>query len=171
MILMLTADNNWNIGLKGEMLIDLHEDLKRFKEKTVGNIVIMGRSTLEAIPGQKALPDRINLVMTRNPDFKREGIISVNSVDHLFEILEELNPDGSKKVFVTGGESIVDQLLKYCSKAYITKILKTFENHDRSIPNLDKLDEWKKVKEGEIISQDGIDYKYVDYLRKDETGK
>lgn len=166
MILILTADNNWKIGLKGEMLVDLEEDLKRFKAKTVGNIIIMGRSTLEAIPSQKALPDRINLVMTRNPEFKREGIITINSIDHLFKTLKEINGDGSKDVFVTGGESIVRQLLKYCNKAYITKILKTFQNHDTSIPNLDKLDEWKRVEESEIINQDGIEYRYVDYIRQ-----
>lgn len=166
MILMLTADEKWNIGLKGQMLIDLDEDLKRFKEKTTGNIIIMGRKTLAAVPGQKALPDRINIVMTRNKDFKRKNIITVNSIDHLFEVLESINDDKSKEVFVTGGASIVDQLLKYCDRAYITKILKTFPEHDTSIVNLDKAEDWKIVDEGKIIEQENIKYRYVDYVRK-----
>lgn len=164
MILILTADENWRIGLKGKMLVDLSEDLKRFKEKTTGNIIIMGRSTLEAMPGEKALPNRINLVMTRNKDFKQEGIIAINSVEDLFETLHRINRDKSKKVFVTGGESIVKQLLQYCNKAYITKILKDFKEHDTSIPNLDELDGWKKVWEGDIIRQNSIEYRYVDYI-------
>lgn len=165
MILMLTADENWNIGLKGKMLIDLKEDLKRFKEKTMGNIIIMGRSTLEAVPGEKALPGRINIVMTRNKNFKKDDIIAANSLDGLFEILEDINRDGSRDVFVIGGESIVQQLLKYCDKAYVTKILKSFKNHDTSIPSLDKDKDWKIYSEGEIIEQDDIEYKYVEYRR------
>lgn len=166
MILMLTADEKWNIGLKGEMLIDLEEDLKRFKEKTTGNIIIMGRKTLMAVPGEKALPHRINIVMTRDKTFKKKDIVAVNSLDHLFQVLDTINADGSKKVFVTGGATIVDQLLKYCNRAYITKILKTFPKHDTSIANLDKDEDWKQLAEGEIIQQEDISYKYVDYIRK-----
>ena len=165
MILMLTADENWNIGLKGKMLVDLEEDLTRFREKTTGNIVIMGRKTLEAIPGGQALPDRINLVMTRDKDFKQEGIITINSIDELFETIEELNEDKEREVFVTGGESIVRQLLKYCTKAYVTRILVSFPDHDTSIPNLDKLGQWERVWEGEKIRQEDIEYKYVNYVR------
>ena len=164
---MLTADENWNIGLKGEMLVDLEEDLKRFKEKTIGNIVIMGRNTLRAIPGEKSLPGRVNIVMTRDKDFKRDDIVTVNSIDHLFETLDEINPDGKKEVFVTGGASIVEQLLEYCDRAYITKILKSFPEHDTSIPDLDLDKNWKIVNEGEKIRQDDIEYKYVDYVRED----
>lgn len=165
MILMLTADENWNIGLKGKMLVDLEKDLTRFREKTTGNIVIMGRKTLEAIPGGQALPDRVNLVMTRDKDFRQEGIIPINSIDELFETIEELNEDKEREVFVTGGESIVRQLLKYCTKAYVTRILVSFPDHDTSIPNLDKLGQWERVWEGEKIRQEDIEYKYVNYVR------
>lgn len=167
MILMLTADENWNIGLKGKMLIDLEADLKRFKEKTMGNIIIMGRNTLKAIPGEKALPGRINIVMTRDKSFKREGIVTVNSINDLFKTLDDINPCGSKEVFVTGGASIVEQLLKYCDRAYITKILKLFPEHDTTIPNLDKDKDWKIINESETIKQGNIKYKYVDYIRLD----
>lgn len=166
MILMLTADENWNIGLKGEMLVDLEEDLKRFKEKTMGNIVIMGRNTLRAIPGEKSLPGRVNIVMTRDKTFKREDLVIVNSLDDLFKTLDDINPDHSKEVFVTGGASIVEQLLQYCDRAYITKILKSFPEHDTSIPDLDQDKNWKIVDESEKIKQDDIEYKYVDYARK-----
>nr|WP_300002695.1 dihydrofolate reductase [Tissierella sp.] len=166
MILMLTADKNWNIGLKGQMLVDLEEDLQRFKEKTTGNIIIMGRNTLRAIPGEKSLPGRVNIVMTRDRSFQRDDLVIVNSLDHLFKTLKELNPDGEKEIFVTGGASIVQQLLEYCDRAYITKILKEFPDYDTSIPNLDRDEDWEIVKEDEIISQGDIDYKYVDYRRK-----
>lgn len=167
MILMLTADEKWNIGLKGKMLIDLEADLKRFKEKTMGNIIIMGRNTLKAIPGEKSLPGRVNIVMTRDKTFKRDDLVIVNSIEDLFKTLEKINPDGRKEVFVTGGARIVEQLLEYCDRAYITKILKTFPEHDTSIPNLDKDKSWKIINEEEIIKQGDVSYKYVDYARDD----
>lgn len=167
MILMLTADNNWNIGLKGKMLIDLEADLKRFKEITTGNIIIMGRNTLRAIPGEKSLPDRVNIVMTRDKSFKRDDLVVVNSLDDLFKTLDEINPNGEKEIFVTGGATIVKQLLKYCNKAYITKILKSFPQHDTSIPNLDNDNNWKIVSKGDIIEQGDVRYRYVDYKRCD----
>ena len=165
MILMLTADESWNIGVEGKMLVDLEEDLERFKEKTTDNIIIMGRTTLEAIPSGGPLANRLNIVMTRNKDFKKEGIVTANSVDHLLEILEEINPEGEMKVFVTGGESIVRQLLKYCDKAFITKILKNFSIHDRKIPNLDEDKDWYIADESALIRQDDVEYKYVEYRR------
>lgn len=169
MILMLTADENWNIGVEGKMLVDLEADLERFKEKTTGNIIVMGRTTLQAIPSGGALPNRINIVMTRNKQFKKEGIITANSIDHLFEILDRENPGKEKKVFVIGGESIVRQLVEYCDRAFITKILKDFSKHDRKIPNLDKSSDWYTVDESDIIVQDDVRYKYVEYRRKEKN--
>lgn len=166
MILMLTADENWNIGLKGKMLIDLEADLKRFKEKTLGNIIIMGRNTLKAIPEEKALPGRVNIVMTKDKDFKRQDIVTVNSVEELLQTLDHINSDKQRQVFVIGGESIVKQLLKYCDRAYITKIFKDFKDYDTSIPNLDRDSDWEIVKEGHIIQQEDVKYQYVDYKRK-----
>lgn len=166
MILIFAVDNNWNIGLNGGMLTEIREDLKRFKSITEGNIVIMGRRTLEAIPGHRPLPGRMNILVTRNEKYKDKGFYIIDDLDKLDGLLKELNPDNKMEVFVTGGGSLVSQLLPACNKAYITKILKSFPNADTSIANLDREKDWKIVKESKIYEENNLLYKYVDYIRK-----
>ncbi|MDR7869733.1 MAG: dihydrofolate reductase [Tissierellaceae bacterium] len=165
MILIFAVDNNWSIGFNGKMLADLPHDLKRFREITEGNIVIMGRKTLEAIPGQNPLPNRINILVTRKNEFDNKGFYIINDLDNLIPLLKEINPDNAMKVFVTGGETIVRQLMPYCNKAYITKIMKSFEEVDTCIPNLDLDTSWKITNESEVYEHNGLKYKYVDYVR------
>ena len=162
MILMFAVDENWNIGIDGGMLVSISKDLRRFRDTTEGNIVVMGRRTLEAIPGKKALPNRENIVVTRNKDFKDEGFHLLNDLDKLDELVKEIDPEGKMEVFVTGGESIVRQLIPKCNRAYITKILKSYDKSDTAIPNLDQSSEWKVVEESEVHSEgDIIDRKSV----------
>lgn len=165
MILMFAVDENWNIGIDGGMLVSIRKDLRRFRDTTEGNIVVMGRRTLEAIPGKKALPNRENIVVTRNKDFKDDGFHLLNDLDKLDELVKEIDPEGKMEVFVTGGESIVRQLMPKCNRAYITKILKSYDKSDTSIPNLDESSEWKIVKESKVHSEGDIKFKYVDYER------
>lgn len=165
MILMFAVDKNWGIGVSGHMLTNIKGDLKRFKRITDGNIVIMGRKTLEAIPGQKPLSGRTNIIVTRQKDFKNEGFYVLNDLKNIHKLLKELNPKNEKKVFVTGGGSIATQLLPLCNKAYITKILKDFDDIDTYVPNLDVLPNWYKVKESQTHEEDGMRYRYVDYVR------
>ncbi len=165
MILIFAVDGNWKIGLGGQMLVEIEEDLHRFKEITDGHIVIMGRKTMEALPGQNPLSNRINIIITRQKDFKKEDFIVVNSMEDLFPLLKEINPNKEKKVFVTGGGTIARQLLLFCNKAYITKVFKDFKNTDTFIPNLDLDEDWEVVKESEVHRQGDIYYRYVDYER------
>lgn len=165
MILIFAVDGNWKIGYAGYMLAEIKEDLKRFKEITEGHIVIMGRVTLEALPGQKPLPNRTNILITRNKEYKAEGFLIVNSMEDLFPLLKGINPDGKKKIFVTGGGTIARQLLLFCNKAYITKIFKDFQDTDTFIPNLDLDKDWEMVDESKVYNQDDLYYKYVEYDR------
>ncbi len=165
MILLFAVDNNWNIGYKGDLLVKISKDLKRFKKLTTENIIIMGRKTFESLPDRKALPNRINIVMTRNKDYSAEDIVVVHSENELFEKLEELNPDNKMVHYLIGGGNIARSLMSHCKEAYITKIYKTFEKADTSMPNLDKDDTWKIEKTSEINKQDDLEYKYVDYTR------
>ena len=168
MILIFAVDKSWDIGFARGMLAEIKEDLKRFRELTEGNIVIMGRKTLEAIPGQAPLPNRINILVTRSDKYNNKGFYIVDNLDKLHPLLKELNPNREMKVFVTGGESIVKQLMPYCNKAYITKILKDYPNADTSIPNLDLDDTWKIVSESKIYYQGDLPFKYVEYTRKEK---
>ena len=165
MNLIFAVDGNWKIGYEGGMLVHIDEDLHRFRRITEGNIVIMGRKTLEAIPGQKPLENRINILVTRNKEYKKDGFYIINSLEDLHPLLREINPNKEKKVFVTGGGTIARQLLLFCNKAYITKVFMDFPEADTFIPNLDLDPDWKMTKVSEVYRQDEIYYKYVDYER------
>lgn len=69
MELIAAADKNWAIGRDGKLLCHLPGELKYFKEKTTGKTVVMGRKTLESLPGSKPLPNRRNIVLTKDPSF------------------------------------------------------------------------------------------------------
>ena len=93
MNLIAAADLNWGIGKDGGLLISLPGDMKYFKEKTSGKVVIMGRATLESLPGGKPLPNRTNIVLTTNKDFEREGCIIVHDMDELAAACAGYAPD------------------------------------------------------------------------------
>ena len=165
MEIICAVDEYWNIGYCGQMLCTISEDLRRFKQLTTGNIVIMGRKTLESLPGGEALPGRINIVLTRNKEYSKENIMVVNSLEELFTLLKKINPKGELTNFVIGGGEVVRQLLPYCNKAYITKVLRQFRETDTSIPNLDHELRWTLERETHTFTENNLTYKYVTYGR------
>ncbi|MFA5576382.1 MAG: dihydrofolate reductase [Tissierellaceae bacterium] len=166
MILIFAVDNNWNIGVNGDMLTAIPDDLTRFRLLTENNIIVMGRKTLEALPEQEPLANRINILVTRNEGYYRDGFHIIHSLDQLPELLSRLNPSDDMEVFVIGGGNIAIQLLSQCKRAYITKILEVFPLADTCIPNLDREEGWRLEKESEIFNFNGLKYKYVNYVRE-----
>ena len=161
MKLIVAVDKNWAIGYKGDLLIRISADLKRFKELTTGNAVIMGYNTLLSLPGSKPLKNRMNIVLYPT-DIQIEGATVVHGIDEAVDLAAEIK---DKDVFVIGGASVYNQLLPYCDTAYITKIYREFEA-DVFIPDLDELDEWYIADESEIqINDDGTEYRYVTYKK------
>ncbi|MDO5689753.1 MAG: dihydrofolate reductase [Tissierellia bacterium] len=168
MEIIFAVDKNWSIGIDGDMLFHIRTDLRRFRDITYGHILVMGRKTFESLPGQRPLPGRVNLVITRNREYEREGILVLNDLDKLDEKLNELDPNQEKKVFLIGGGEMVRQLLDRCVYAHITKVQESYELFDTSIPNLDEDPEWEIVYMS-ATQTDGIrDFAYVDYQRRSE---
>lgn len=167
MIIIFAVDRNWAIGLKGDMLTKISKDLKRFKELTSGNIIVMGRKTFESLPNQKPLPNRVNIVITKDKSYKREGITVLNSIEELDSYILEINPNQEKKVFLIGGGNLVSQLMDKVYEAYITKIDKAFSEYDTVIPNLDKLEGWKIVDQTESFLDEatGLNFKHLKYKK------
>ncbi len=159
---IVAVDLNWGIGYKGELLQWIPEDLKFFKQKTLGKVVIMGRETFESLPGKKPLKDRVNIVLSKNKDFSNENLIICRSFDELFTVLANY---ATEDVFVIGGESIYSQLLPFCSEAYVTKINKTYLA-DKYFINIDELEAWEVVSTSEMKSYDNIQYSFVKYVNK-----
>lgn len=161
MKMIVAVDKNWGIGYKGQLLCHLSGDLKYFKATTMGNGVIMGRTTLGTLPGKKGLPGRKNIILTRDIDFSAERI------DKVYNKIEDLISDyiDDDNVFVIGGASVYEQLMPYCNEFYVTKIEKEFKA-DRYIQNLDEVSWAKLVSESEVMEENGIKYRYLVYERK-----
>ena len=156
---IVCVDNNWAIGSANDLLYHIPADMKHFKEKTIGNVVVMGLATLLSFPGQKPLKDRVNIVLCDDPDFECEDTILVSSIEELFEELERFDTD---TVFVIGGASVYAQLLPYCDTAYITKV-NAESPADKFFPNLDEDENWAMTKESEEFEYNGLVYKFTTY--------
>ena len=105
---IVNVDKNWGIGIGNNLLNHLSPDMKFFKEKTTGNVVVMGKSTFLSFPGQKALPNRVNIVLTTDKSWGAADVIVCHSLEELFVQLERYD---TNTVYVIGGESVYEQLL------------------------------------------------------------
>lgn len=111
----------------GKLLWNIPEDLKRFKELTMGHPVIMGRKTFESVLSylQKPFPGRTNIVVTRDPNYKYEGIVVVNSIKKALD--QALKAPGNEEVFITGGGQIFEQGLPFADRIYLTLVEGEYE--------------------------------------------
>lgn len=161
MKLIVAADRNWAIGKNNKLMWSIPADMKFFRETTQGNVVIMGRKTLESFPQGQPLKNRVNIVITRNPSYKVKDAIVVHSVEEAIE--ESRKYDGD--VFVIGGESIYRAMLPYCDTALVTRIDYAYEA-DTWFPNLDEDEEWELTDEGEEQTCFDLEYAFTRYERK-----
>ena len=166
MNLIVAADRNWGIGKNGGLLCHLPGDLRYFKEKTGGKVVVMGRSTLESLPGGMPLPNRTNIVITRQQDFEKDGCITVHSISELKENIKKYDKDD---VMIIGGASIYNALMEECDKLYITKILADFDA-DVFIKNVDELKAFKMTEDSPETEENGIRYHFTVYEREITNG-
>ena len=163
MNLIAAVDNKWGIGYKNKLLISIPDDMKCFKEITMGKVCVMGRKTLESLPGGRPLSGRVNIVLTADSTYKKNDVIVVNSVE---AALEKLKDYDTKDVFIIGGESIYEQFMPYVDTAYITYIDYAYQS-DKHLTNLDKLPQWKLVKESEEQTYFDVEYYYRKYIKED----
>ena len=161
MNLIAAVDKNWAIGLHNRLLTSIPNDMKFFRETTTGGVVVMGRRTLESFPGQRPLPNRTNIVLTRREDYKVKGAQVVHSVEELHEALAGYP---SETVYVIGGESVYRLLLDECDTAYITKIDFAFDA-DAFFPNLDQNPDWEMVEESDEDTYQDLIYHFTTYKK------
>jgi len=163
MNLIAAVDLNWGIGYNNKLLERIPEDMKYFKQKTKGKVIVMGRTTFESLPNSNPLEQRINIVLTKNKNYKCDNVILCYSLD---ELLKKLKSYNEEDVFIIGGESIYSQLIPHCNKAYITKIHKNYV-HNKVLDNLDNYSEWVKVSTSEKREfKEGIYYTFNTYMKK-----
>ena len=158
MELIVAVYDNWGIGKDGTQPIALSADRKFFRETTRGATVIVGRRTVEDFPGQKPLPGRRNILLTRQkldcPGF--ETAASPESAAAMCQ---------SERAMVIGGGSIYRQMLPLCQIAYVTKVHANVES-DTFFPNLDEDEGWVLDQILQSGEENGIAYEMCLYKRK-----
>lgn len=161
MNIIVNADKNWAIGKNNSLLVRIPADMKYFRQMTEGNIVVMGRKTLESFPQGRPLANRVNIVISHNPDYQVKDAIVVHSVEEAMQ--ESKKHEG--EVFVIGGESIYRMMLPYCSKVYVTKIDHAYQA-DTYFPNLDQLEDWEMTEVSEEHTCFDLEYVFSTYERR-----
>lgn len=157
---IVSVSPDWGIGLKGQLLSPIPEDLKRFREITLGKVVVMGRTTLLSLPRCSPLPKRTNIVLSRSPGFTVEGATVCAGLE---ELGLELRGYPSDEVYVIGGESVYRLLLPYCDEALVTKNDSTVRA-DTYFPDLDKMEGWSIAECSEVMKSGEISYRYIRYV-------
>ena len=159
MELIVAVYDDWGIGCCGTQPIALSADRKFFREMTKGAMVIAGRRTIADFPGQKPLPGRVNVALTRTMQ-EIPGFTVCTSPEDAAELAKTAD-----RAMVIGGGSIYKQMLPYCDTAYITKVHVTPES-DTVFPNLDEMDDWYLAETLQSGEENGIAYEMLLYKRK-----
>ncbi len=159
---IVAVDNNWAIGSKNNLLVRIPADHKNFRQETTGKVVVLGRKTLETFPQGMPLPNRINIILSTNPDYKVKDAVVVHDRE---ELDAELKKYKAEDVYIIGGESVYRMMLPACDVVHVTKIDHDYEA-DAYFPNLDKDDEWEITAESEEQTYFDLPYYFVKYERR-----
>jgi dihydrofolate reductase len=154
--LVLAMAENGAIGKDGAIPWRIADDMKRFKALTLGKPVVMGRKTWDSLP-RKPLPDRLNIVVTRQADWTAEGAVRASSLE---DALVRANPAGD--VMVIGGSEIYREALPSADCIELTEVHRGFDGDahfafDRSA--------WREIAREDHVTTDGIAYSYVTLTR------
>lgn len=159
MELIVAVYDDWGIGCCGTQPIALSADRKFFREMTKGAMVIAGRKTIADFPGQKPLPGRVNVALSRNVT-EIPGFTVCRSPEEVVELAKTAH-----RAMVIGGGSVYKQMLPYCDTAIITKVHVTPES-DTWFPNLDEMEDWYVAEVLLSGEENGISYEMLLYRRK-----
>ena len=161
MKMIVCVSEDFGIGYKGDLLFSLPPDMKFFREQTKDKVVIMGRGTLDSFPGGKPLKNRVNIVLTRDKDFSREGAEVFHSKEEILEYVKKFPEDD---VFVIGGGQIYDMFRDDCKEALVTKVRKSVPC-DTYFFDIDKDNNWTLYQESEVSEYEGTEFSFCTYKR------
>jgi dihydrofolate reductase len=157
--LIVAVANNGVIGKDNDLIWHLPKDMGFFKETTLGHHVIMGRKTFESLPNP--LPNRVNIVVTRNTEYQYEGVIICKSIN---EALDHCKDDS--QTFILGGGEIYSQTINIVDKIELTRIFKDYKG-DAYFPEI-PIKKFKLVNEEthELEGVENIKYSFLTYIKK-----
>ena len=157
--IIAAASTNNVIGFDNKLIWNIPKDLKRFKELTQGHSVIMGRKTFESLPSP--LPNRRNIVVTRNKDYSPEGIEVFSSIEDAIDVCrEDLQP------FIIGGGEIYSQTINLVDKIELTRVYKDYQG-DAFFPDI-PLDKFELAYElvNYLDDDSNTKYSFLTYIKK-----
>jgi len=155
--LIVAVSENGVIGKDNGLIWHLPKDMKFFKDTTQGHHVLMGRKNFESIPHNfRPLPNRTNIIITRQSNYIAEGCVVVNSIEQGIELAKN---NGENELFVIGGGQIYDMALKQelIDRVYLTEIHNSFDG-DTFFPKLS--DQWKEVQREDCFADEKNKYDY-----------
>jgi len=155
------ADKNWGIGKGNDMMFSLPQDMKFFRATTLNHTVVMGGNTLRSFPNGNPLKNRVNIVLSRGQ--VRDDCIFVRSYDELKAEMKKRRD--TEEIYVIGGGAVYKELLPYCDEALVTKV-DAVGDAEVFFPNLDELDNFVCVDEGEPIDDNGYTIRFTRYKNR-----
>lgn len=160
--IIAAVGQNRAIGKDNKLLWHISADLKKFKSLTTGHAIIMGRKTFESIG--KPLPNRTNIIVSRNENYKIDGCITLNSLDNALKQAKD-----ESEVFIIGGGELYKQALPLAHKMYLTMVFDDFDA-DTFFPEFDE-DEWIVLNEIVVLPDESNSYHYAfkEYQRKNTS--
>jgi|TARA_B110000263_G_C14993671_1_gene367152 dihydrofolate reductase len=156
-VLIAAVSRNGVIGKDGAIPWDLKEELKFFQKQTTGSAIIMGRATHESIG--RPLPNRLNILMTRSPKKRDDGVIEVSTKEKACEAARAF----SDEIYIIGGENIYKEFMPLAQAMLITEVELDIQSGSTFFPEWDNA-EWKEV--SRVLSEEGdIKFSFVKYYR------
>lgn len=149
-IIVALSENNV-VGVNNQLPWKLSADLKRVKGLTMGHHIIMGRKTYESIG--RPLPGRVNVVISRNPDFQAAGCTRAGSLSEALTISKS-----DSEVFIFGGGEVFREALPMVSRIYMTKVHHRLDG-DTHFPQLNP-HEWEEIERAEFKADEKNEYNY-----------
>lgn len=158
-ILIAAIGKNRELGKGNDLVWRLSDDLKRFRLETKGSPIIMGRKTFESIG--RPLPKRINIIVTRNTEYRQDGCVVVNTIE---QAIESAKNTGAEKIFVIGGGEIYAQALPFATVLDLTLV--DAEDLEANIFFPEFENDFEKTSEMEPREEDGVHYQWVTFTRR-----
>lgn len=156
--LIAAIGKNRELGRNNELLFDISEDMRHFRDTTRGHAVIMGRKTYESIG--RPLPQRINIVISRSTNLELPVDVKIaSSIEEAIEMAKSL---GEEEIFVIGGAQIYEIALPYADKLYLTLVDKSVSDADAYFPEFADFKEFSRRKS----SNDNYSYEFVEFERE-----
>lgn len=152
--MIVAMSENRTIGRDGDLPWRLPDDLKRFKRLTMGHAIIMGRKTFDSIG--RPLPGRTNIVLSRDPAYRADGVDVVDSLDAALSLAAER--EGADEAFIIGGAALFDLGLPRADRIYLTAVHANVDG-DVFFPAVDFFD-WRLVEYLRHARDDKHDYSF-----------